>query len=187
MNYTGKRIKLVIVGDGYAGKTCLFMSFVTPGRLSQYIKEYEPTVLENRQLKVKISDTYFVNLDIWDTAGQEEMAPLRKLSYAGADAFMIIYSCDDPVTLQNAEAVWIKETVGTKELKDSIFTLVGTKTDLEIKVSEKAGDVIVKKYKGSGHFRVCSFTGLNVEAAFNHTFRASMKRYTKKKKKCFIF
>merc|ERR1712244_201332 len=46
---------------------------------------------------------------IWDTAGQEEFDHIRRLSYGGADAFLVCYSTVDKTSLKNIREKWIKE------------------------------------------------------------------------------
>ena len=42
-----------------------------------------------------------VTLNLWDTAGQEEYARLRTLSYPGTDVFIICFSLVSPASLEN--------------------------------------------------------------------------------------
>jgi len=55
-----KKIKLVCVGDGGVGKTCLFISFAT----NAFPREYIPQIFENYSIQRKIDD-HIVQLDLW--------------------------------------------------------------------------------------------------------------------------
>ncbi|KAI8874160.1 hypothetical protein GQ42DRAFT_73145, partial [Ramicandelaber brevisporus] len=70
------RRKLVCVGDGACGKTCLLSVFDK----ERFPVEYVPTVFEN-SVKFLVVDGVAVELSLWDTAGQEDYDRLRPLSY----------------------------------------------------------------------------------------------------------
>ena len=58
------RKKLVIVGDGACGKTCLLIVFSK----DQFPEVYVPTVFENYVADIEV-DGKCVELALWDTAG----------------------------------------------------------------------------------------------------------------------
>lgn len=64
--------KLVIVGDGACGKTCLLQVFAT----GSFPEEYIPTVFENTIVDTVV-DGRDVELALWDTAGQEDYDGMR--------------------------------------------------------------------------------------------------------------
>lgn len=79
------RKKLVIVGDGACGKTCLLIVFSK----DQFPEVYVPTVFENYVADITV-DTKCVELVLWDTAGQEDYDRLRPLSYPGNNLFPLV-------------------------------------------------------------------------------------------------
>ncbi|GAA5857080.1 hypothetical protein JCM8547_007947 [Rhodosporidiobolus lusitaniae] len=96
--------KIVVVGDGACGKTSLLNVFV----LGRFPENYEPTVFENHCLDLTVDGTE-LELSLWDTAGQEDFARLRSLSYADTNLVLLCFSVDQPVSLENVEAKWIDE------------------------------------------------------------------------------
>ncbi len=66
------RKKLVVVGDGECGKTCLLIVFIK----DEFPSGYVPTVFETYVNDI-IVDGYDVELALWDTAGQEDYDRLR--------------------------------------------------------------------------------------------------------------
>jgi len=119
-----KAFKVVVVGDGAIGKTCLLMSFTQ----SMFPREYIPTVFDNYSKNVDYKGQH-IRLDLYDTAGQEDYDRLRVISYPNTDVFLVCYSVDSVTTLQNIASKWVPE-LGT-HAPDSKIILVGLKSDLE--------------------------------------------------------
>uniref|UniRef100_A0A4W5NBG3 Ras homolog gene family, member Aa n=1 Tax=Hucho hucho TaxID=62062 RepID=A0A4W5NBG3_9TELE len=88
------RKKLVIVGDGACGKTCLLIVFSK----DQFPEVYVPTVFENYVADIEV-DSKQVELALWDTAGQEDYDRLRPLSYPDTDVILMCFSIDSPDSL----------------------------------------------------------------------------------------
>ena len=98
------KLKLVIVGDGACGKTCLLMVF----RNDEFPPDYVPTVFENYVKELTVDDKD-IELELYDTAGQEDYDRLRPLSYPGSDVILVCYSVDSPNSYDNVKERWIPE------------------------------------------------------------------------------
>ena len=99
-------VKLVAVGDGAVGKTCLLLSYTSPDE--DFSTAYIPTVFDNHSLDATIGG-HDVALSIWDTAGQADYDRLRPLSYRDSDVFLVCYSALSAASLQNVREKWLPE------------------------------------------------------------------------------
>jgi small GTP-binding protein len=118
-------LKLVVVGDVAVGKTALLEMF----KRDYFPEIYHPTVF-GAYVDVEI-DGQFVELSLWDTAGQDDYEPLRSLSYSDAHVFLILYSIDTPTSLCNVEKKWMSELERNfRQGELPPVLLVGTKADL---------------------------------------------------------
>merc|ERR1712166_69771 len=102
-------IKTIIVGDGAIGKTCLMNAVKRPAEEMQ--DDYEATVADN-----EVVDWQFENetwqVDLWDTAGQENFSKLRLSAYPGSNVIMVAFDMTAPESLNNivdADKGWVAE------------------------------------------------------------------------------
>ncbi|TPX68614.1 hypothetical protein CcCBS67573_g07145 [Chytriomyces confervae] len=115
--------KLVVVGDGACGKTCLLIVYSK----NEFPDVYVPTVFENYMADVSV-DNVRVQLALWDTAGQEDYDRLRPLSYTDTHVTMICFAIDSPTSLANIAEKWIAEVL--HYCPGIPIILVGCKKDL---------------------------------------------------------
>ncbi|XP_067685448.1 transforming protein RhoA-like [Haliotis asinina] len=126
-----RRRKLVIVGDGACGKTCLLAVFTK----DEFPDVYVPTVFETYIADIEV-DGKQVELALWDTAGQEDYDRLRPLSYPDTDVILMCFSIDSPDSLDNIREKWNPEV---KHFCPSVpVILVGNKKDLRNDAKTKA-------------------------------------------------
>ena len=85
-------IKCVLVGNR-VGKTCLLESYTS----GTYQEPYAKMGPDNYSAKV-IVDEREVNLEMWDTAAQEDYDRLRPLAYPQTDVFLVCFSVVDPLS-----------------------------------------------------------------------------------------
>jgi small GTP-binding protein len=162
-----KHLKIVVVGDGAIGKTCLLISYTT----NAFPGEYIPTVFDNYSANVMYREQA-VNLQLWDTAGQEEYKKLRPLSYPQTDIFIIGFSLVDEVTLENVENAWTPEV--KEHCPNTPYILLGLKSDLRDGASQgmtpipsSRGEAVAKKIKASAYVECSAYKAFNMKEAFD--------------------
>ncbi|KAJ1921162.1 GTP-binding protein Rho1 [Mycoemilia scoparia] len=187
------RRKLVIVGDGACGKTCLLIVFSQ----GNFPEVYVPTVFENYVADVEV-DGRHVELALWDTAGQEDYDRLRPLSYPDSHVILICYAIDSPDSLENVQEKWISEVLHF--CSGLPIILVGCKVDLRndprtienlakagLKpVSEQQGMAVAQKIGAQKYIECSAKENHNVKDVFEAATRAALLIKTKKKKTCRI-
>ncbi|KAF1990845.1 small ras-like GTPase, rho family [Aulographum hederae CBS 113979] len=120
--------KIVVVGDGGCGKTCLLISYSQ----GYFPEKYVPTVFENYITHTPHPPSgKMVELALWDTAGQEEYDRLRPLSYPETDLLFVCFAIDCPNSLENVMDKWYPEVLHF--LPNAPIILVGLKSDLRTK------------------------------------------------------
>ncbi|ELP90288.1 Rho GTPase, putative [Entamoeba invadens IP1] len=120
---TAINIKVVCVGDGNVGKTCMLMVYTS----NEFPTEYVPTVFDNFVANIVV-DKKKINLGLWDTAGQEEYTSLRPLSYPQTDIFVLCFSVIYKSSYTNVRDKWCKEVI--HHCPTAKYMVVGTKSDL---------------------------------------------------------
>ena len=118
-------LKVVILGDGWVGKTCLMNRFVS-NRFKQY--GYHTIGVEFLNKDIEINGEAFT-LQIWDTAGQERFRTLRTPFYRGSDICLLTYAVDDKSTFNNLSS-WKSEFLLYADIQEESnfpFVVIGNK------------------------------------------------------------
>ena len=186
-------IKLVVIGDGAVGKTCLLISYAN----NRFPEDYIPTVFDNYVVNLTAGEQT-IELGLWDTAGQEEYDRLRPLSYANANVFLVCFSVVNPVSYENVTAKWYPEVVHF--CPDVPQILVGTKLDLRDDpvirdklasqngepVNTEMGVELAKKIKAIKYMECSAKTSQGLKAVFDEAVKAVLFAKPKKKGGCLL-
>merc|ERR1712032_1421458 len=158
------KIKLVAVGDGAVGKTCMLISYVR----GEFPEEYVPTVFENYNAKVDTS-VGKVTLDLWDTAGQEEYDEIRKLAYKKVNGFLICFSIVSPTSFANIILV------GTKaDLRDDEMVKEQLAQNNEKPVSNKEAEDLAKELGNAPYVECSALTGQGLQEMMQQSINLSL-------------
>ena len=82
-----EKCKIVVLGAGGVGKSALVFRLVS----GNFIEEYDPTI-EEAFRKIVVVDNKKIELDILDTAGQEEFSSMQGTWMKKGDGFLLVYS-----------------------------------------------------------------------------------------------
>ena len=85
---------------GGVGKSAITNRFV----IGRWIEKYDPTIEESYQTTVDI-DGKALQVEILDTAGQDEYRPLRETFMHTGDGFLLVYSITDDQTFEELRGI----------------------------------------------------------------------------------
>ena len=169
--------KVIIVGSGSTGKSALTLQFM----YDEFVEDYEPTKADSYQKKV-VLDGEEVQIDILDTAGEEDYAAIRDNYFRSGEGFLCVFSITQDESLQAAKE--FREQIVRVKGKETIpFILVGNKSDL----TDQRADTLANAQAQANEWKVpyvetSAKTRENVDKVFFDLMREirSQKMATKK-------
>ena len=187
--------KMVSVGDGSCGKTCLYIRFAR----DRFPEEYVPRGFDSSYLgSIKVDGTT-IELAFWDTVGDEEYDRLRPLSYPNTDVILMCFSIDSPNSLAKVFDKFAPEV--RHFCPDVPIILVGNKKDLRYDenvkrelskmkqetVKSEEGSLMCERIKAYAYLECSAKTKEGVRDVFTTAARAALMTHERRKKrKCCI-
>lgn len=186
--------RVVTIGDSAVGKTSVISCLMG----NEFNPNEQSTVGAMFILHVEEVQGKRLELQVWDTAGQEKFKSLGPIYYRNADVAVVVFDKTNTMSYENINS-WINsfiETAGT----DAIIAVVGNKCDLanQCQVAEETARKWASE-KGYLYFETSAVTGEGVKSMFKEIgeflYRKSSKRIAeaipmnhwdseKKSKKC---
>ncbi|KAM9189761.1 LOW QUALITY PROTEIN: ras-related protein Ral-B-like [Dugong dugon] len=117
--------KVIMVGSGGVGKSALMLQFM----YDEFVEHYEPTKADSYRKKV-VLDGEEVQIDILDTAGQEDYATIRNNYFRSGEGFLLVFSITEHESF-TATAEFREQIFRFKAEEDKIPLPVVGKSDLE--------------------------------------------------------
>ena len=116
-------IKLLLVGNSNVGKTSILLQYIDnffpDSHLSTIGVEFKAKIIEYKNFKV--------NLQIWDTSGQERFHSITNNFFRNADCIFFVYDITNYKSFEGAKT-WIKESKEVGNFFQKM--LIGNKSDL---------------------------------------------------------
>jgi small GTP-binding protein len=137
-------IKIILLGDMYVGKTSIISRYVEDS-FSENIMSSSAMSYTQKDIVI---DKQKIQLNIWDTVGQEKYRALSKLFFQDTKIVILVYSIKSLESFKGLD-YWYnlyKETIGN----EAILGIIGNKSDLylEQEVEESQGEEYAKNHGG---------------------------------------
>ena len=147
--------KIIIIGDCGVGKSSLSLRATK----NEFIESYKATIaFEFYIFNIKINNLN-INLQIWDTCGQEEYRSLISSFYKNSSLAIIVYAIDNITSFNNVDS-WIKDLKQYSNPNIKII-LIGNKNDLNDKrqIEFEKGNQFAKDYNFDLFFETSAKSG----------------------------
>jgi len=155
--------KIVFLGEGAVGKTSLVGRFV----YNSFEGDYLATIGTDIHLKMVQVDDTLVKLVIWDIAGQDNFAQLRRAYYQNASGAFFVFDTSRPETIARIDE-WLKALHAVTG--DIPLVMLENKVDLKCAITKEQKDQIIKRY-GLKIIPTSAKEDTNVEDAFQEMTR----------------
>ena len=130
-------IKIVIIGGEKSGKT-KFLFYYLGQNIN--INDYQPTPGASFCSKSINFHNRDINLDFWDTAGEQRYDALTKIFLNNCKMIFIFYDSSDKASFERAKTFFNMAKDNTKD-KKVVIVLVSSKYDLYVKSKENMNRV----------------------------------------------
>jgi small GTP-binding protein len=116
--------RIVVIGDASVGKTSILNRLVD----QRFEDRERPTIGANYQLWIDQIDDLKVELQIWDTAGQEKFRSLGPIYFRNAIGALVVYDVTNRQSFEDIEE-WISAFSEVAE-PGALIVLIGNKSDI---------------------------------------------------------
>ena len=167
------QFKVLIVGDAVVGKTQIVSRYVKDSFVEEY-KYTEGIGLDSKSISFNNKN---INLQLYDTSGQERYRTIRQNYYKGSQLIVLVYAINNRNSFEHIPK--LVEEVKTQN-ENAKFLLVGNKLDLEEEREVSTEDA--KKYSEEnniGFIEVSAKTGTNIEKMFNSSLSKLLEEKNK--------
>ena len=176
-------VSIVLLGSGAVGKSSIVLRYIR----NSWNDEYDPTIEDSylKQFKIEVDgQVYSVNLEITDTAGQENYRGLWGDRYLReSDGVILVYSICELETLHELNAL-AQQIFNVREDSRVPFMVVGNKRDLpKRQVTHLQGSSFTKQIAQDAIFMECSAkTGESVNDCFDILVKQIIRKKFPKRK-----
>jgi len=156
-----KAFKVGVLGHGAVGKSALTLRFVQ----GQFVANYDPTIEDTyRKVVDGLPNDQTVQLEVLDTAGQEDYVSLRSSWIRTSQGIILVYSVTNRSSHEGLRSFY-EDIVQIHEDGLPPILLVANKCDMKREVSTEEGEKMAKEFHAK-YFETSAKLGTGVDTVF---------------------
>jgi small GTP-binding protein len=99
------KCKVVLIGESGVGKTSIFSRYIE----DKFEHEVNSTASASFLKKYEKFNNKLIEIDVWDTAGQEQYRSFTNLFYKNAKIVLLVYDMTNRKSFENIKNYWYKQ------------------------------------------------------------------------------
>lgn len=145
MQNSRQAYRVIIIGDTSVGKTCIINKFIR----GTFDPEETSTIGAFYDSYSEVYENQVVEIQLWDTAGQEQYRALGPMYYRGAAGAILVFDLTNRKTFEDLDS-WL-QPFRSECGDESVLVVVGNKSDLPNR------DVLVPEAKKWAEDHGCAY------------------------------
>jgi len=163
VNVTTYKIKLVFLGDSNVGKTSIIHRFCENKFEENGLVSTISVAFKNKFLKI---DSFTqVNMNIWDTAGQEKFRSMTRSYLRDSHGVFLVFDLTQKKSFDSLN-FWLEEINNSDINKQYVKMLIGNKSDFKQKEVDKETAKKFAEENNMKYLEVSAKDGINIESMF---------------------
>ncbi len=164
------RIKILSMGSGGCGKSCLVKRYCE----ERFISKYIATIGVDYGVKPVDLDGINIRVNFWDLSGHSEFFEIRNEFYKDAQGILLVYDVSMRESFEALDNWIIEASKFGANIRNIPIVLCANKVDKRRLVSEEEGRQYANS-KNFAYFETSANSGANVNEAFEYIFRAVVR------------
>jgi len=164
-------IKLAVLGAGGVGKSALTLRYVR----DFFVTDWDPTIEDAYRTTVEV-DNVCCQLEVLDTAGQDDFSALRPQWMMGKDGYIFVFGLDREGSQSDLAQYYELHTQLKEDNQPKAIMLVGNKKDLVDEnpekriMTEEEGKALATRWEAE-YIETSAKTGHNIDELFQKFIR----------------